>query len=334
MLLLSLSPPPSFSRTLFQNHPPQNYYHKGAPKREASSINHDNEVNEKNNTNPLLLSFSSISETPLDSTVMEKPYTLILMEDDVSALFSTHGNGNSCNADYGDTTFGSSEHQSNNGTTITTSAESWIELFRSKIPRDYGMSFASVSLQMQRDKNNNNVDGGNNRRLASISDGLQSLKASQLPGFSDAILVARGPVSSLIAQYYLESFSLKGLVMIDPILLDDSDDENSDLSLLVSSIYRDSDDDDSDSIERFRSNRLLVEPNAVPMMVIRTVRDDHPVLESSARFVAQRHGAPNGPYGTVPFADLIHDENGNETSNDNVANALLHRINEWIEGTL
>jgi len=33
------------------------------------------------------------------------------------------------------------------------------------------------------------------------------------------ILVARGPIMSLVAQYYLESWPLAGLVMIDPLLL-------------------------------------------------------------------------------------------------------------------
>ena len=341
-----LSPLQPLSRTLYQNHPPQNLHHHNkstTPKRSASSTNHDDD---KEQITPIpLLSFSSISETPLDSTVMEKPYTLILMEDDVSAAFTTPKR--------------SEQHQNNDNhhaTNKLTTSSSWIELFRSKIPRDYGMSFASVSLQMQlplhRDKNNS-VDGdGNTRRrsLVSISDALQSLKASRLPEFSDAILVARGPVSSLIAQYYLESFSLQGLVMIDPILLgdnangNDGDDDdnggddnggdgetiNSDdekiVSSLVSSIFRDS-NDDNDSIDRFRSQRLLVEPNAVPMMVVRTARNASAALESSACFVALRHGASDGPYGTVPFVDLSKEI-------DHVPNALLHHIDEWIDKAL
>lgn len=245
-----------------------------------------------------LLSFSRISETPLDSNVIEKPYTILLLEDDVSASFvvperDTHSNRRS--------------------------EDSWIDLFESKIPRDYGMSFGSMVLNVRLASSfSDNQDG---RLVASISDGLQALKASRLPGISDAILVARGPISSLVAQYYLESFFLKGLVMIDPILLDDNNNEEKTLSLLVSSLYR----DDDDSIERFRSERLLVESNAVPMMVV-TTAVGNPAWTRASRFVAHRHGNADGPYGTVPVSDL----SGNETEGVE----LLERIDDWIDKAL
>jgi len=291
--------------------------------------------------NPLVV-LSPIHETPLDSTVMEKPYTVILMEDDVSEFFYA----TAANAD-GNFNGNSAEPTT---TSIAEASSSWIEAFRSKIPRDYGMSFASVSLQMRRKLNNN---GGDNNIItaergiaAPLSDVMQALRDSSLPGVSDAVLVARGPVSSLCAQYYLESFSLKGLVMIDPILLDDDDCENNsagqdnennnNLSALISKLYS----GDADSAERFRSKRLLVEPNAVPMMVVATIaggdssENDNRLASGStnwkslSRFVADRHGDPDGPYGSVPFVEL--------TGNDGDATTaeLMDRIDGWIDEEL
>lgn len=247
-----------------------------------------------------LLSFSSISETPLDSIVMEKPYTVILMEDDVSASFFS---------------MDPSE----------TIMPSWSKTFQSEIPRKYGMSFASISLQLKTAE----------KSTTSMSDALEALKASQLPMVADAILVARGPCSSLLAQYYLESFSLKGLVMIDPILLQQDNESENLLSLIVSSIYS----DDSESLERFRSRRLLVEPNAVPMMVVRTIseKDGHhyPSWKSASLHVAERHGDPDGPYGSVPLLDVPLSDSSNSSSNyESFAASLLDEIDKWIEEDL
>ena len=237
-----------------------------------------------------VVSFSSVSETPLDSTVMEKPYTLILMEDDVSDSFF---------------------HCDSVTTDAETTISSWDEDFRSRIPRDYGMSFCSISLQLKQ---------------SSISKALGALKASELTTVSDAIVVARGPCSSLLAQYYLESFSLKGLVMIDPVLLQQPETEESKLLYsLVSEIYR----DDVDSLELFHS--LKVEPNAVPMMVVRTISDDSKhfsAWKSSSLHVAERHGDPDGPYGSVPVLDRSRDDS------EAFCHDLLEHIDNWIEKEL
>ncbi len=264
-----------------------------------------------------LVSFSSISETPLDSFVVEKPYTLILMEDDASASF-----------------LDSKE-----------TVVSWSEIFRSKVPRDYGMSFASISLQLKTPQTTTSTSTSTTSTstastTASISKTLQALKASPLPIMADAILVARGPCSSLLAQYYLESFSLKGLVMLDPILLQEENDESLLLSSLVSNIYK----DDQESLERFRSRRLLVEANSVPMMVVRTIvsdkdttttatttsRYDHcSAWKASSLHVAERHGDTDGPYGEVPVLDIVDSAD----SEAFVTNLLAH-IDHWIDQDL
>mmetsp|Transcript_24796 Transcript_24796/g.54073 ORF Transcript_24796/g.54073 Transcript_24796/m.54073 type:complete len:277 (-) Transcript_24796:1077-1907(-) len=48
--------------------------------------------------------------------------------------------------------------------------------------------------------------------------------ATDLSPHAEVVLVARGPLPSLIAQYYLESLPLTGLVMVDPLLIPRRDD--------------------------------------------------------------------------------------------------------------
>ena len=296
-------------------------------------MSHSNDDDTENN--PILV-FSSIKETPLDSVVIEKPYTIVLMEDDLSYLFTTNDDVdayNNISAHHQAATFS----ESSNSEELLLSTTSWSETFRSKIPAEYGMSFASIVLTF---RNHNCNKHKNSASPTSVSDGLQALKASELPGIGDAIVVARGPVSSLCVQYYLESFSLQGLVMIDPVLIDDTgvgdaDGDVNQASSLVSRIYPRDDDD----TERFRSSRLLVEPNAVPMMVISTVPNNESWNRSS-RFVAARHGDHDGPYGAVPVVNLSsRTENPEKIDTaEDIKEALalqtIDRINEWIDEAL
>ena len=163
---------------------------------------------------------------------------------------------------------------------------------------------------------------------------MQALQDSDLVRTSDAVVVARGPVSSLLAQYYLESYSLKCLFLMDPILLqgsayeEDKEDDDEGATALVSQVSQWF-PDDPDSLERFRSDRLLVEANAVPMMVVRTISSHCPsAWESAAQRVADRHGDADGMYGIVPVVDLTdHVTRGN----DELASRLVNRIDEWID---
>lgn len=255
---------------------------------------------ERNRSENQSLLFSATVETPLDSLVIEKPYTFILMEDETCSLSLTQSNKKNNN-----------NHQENSV------SKSWINVFRSKVPADYGMSFASISLNWQHDL------GGN----PSVFGGLQALKSCRLSSISDAILVTRGPVASLCAQYYLESMALQGLVMIDPILMDDEDNGHEEISSLLSRLYQQPADDEDK--ERFRSSRLLVEPNAVPMMVVMTIPDSK-AWSHSSQFVAARHGDPDGPYGIVPIVDLTE----MDETEANSATTVLDRINEWIDQSL
>ena len=277
----------------------------------------DSNRDERNRNENQSLLFSPIVETPFDSAVIEKPYTIILMEDETYPLLLTKGSKN--NNNHQESLVYNPEKNTKKSNSRTTT--SWINVFRSKVPPDHGMSFASISLNWQHDRVGK----------PSVFGRLQALKSCRLPRISDAILVARGPVASLCAQYYLESFSLQGLVMIDPILMDDkdnADDDNSHeaISSLISRLYQQPDDDDK---ERFQSSRLLVEPNAVPVMVVMTIPDNK-AWNHSSRFVAARHGDPDGPYGIVPIVDMTEMDETEENS----AMTVLDRINEWIDQSL
>ena len=114
---------------------------------------------------------SAITEPPLDTNVIEKPFTLLLMEDRFI---------------YKDT---------------------WKSAFEKCIPRDYGMSFASLTVPEE----------------STFDDMVEELKSDLFP-IHDAVLISRGPISSWCAQFYLESRPLKGLVMVDPIPFDQQED--------------------------------------------------------------------------------------------------------------
>ena len=311
------------------------------------------------NMNPLL-SFSSINETPIGSTILEKPFTVILMEDNEYSM-CRKGNDNNNN-------------NNNSADEDHTLCISWMETFRSKIPRKYGMSFGSISIDRRRRRQQQNRldcngdDGDDEPVLLLFDELLKSLKHSELPTINDAVLIARGPVASLCAQYYLESCSLQGLIMIDPILIndnprdnndgDDGDDDDDDtIALLRSRILHDNEHDPDQ--DRFRSKKLLIESNSVPMMVVLTVPNNK-VWNRASRFVATRHSNPDGPYGMVEIIDLtttttanekkkkkknknkndhdvnnkIIDEAESSSSSSTVMMIALDQINRWIDETL
>lgn len=60
-------------------------------------------------------------------------------------------------------------------------------------------------------------DADDDTSLASMEQTL-SADLDQLSSSAHTILIARGPIQSLVAQYYLESLPLAGLVLIDPLI--------------------------------------------------------------------------------------------------------------------
>lgn len=249
---------------------------------------------------------SPIVEPPLDSSVTERPCTVVLMEDE--SLY----------------------------------ANSWRNDFQTILPRDYGISFTSLCKNERPDTAAATTTTKSPSPSSSLSDSghptttrrnfsmrLDVMK-EMLPPIRDAILVCRGPLSSLCAQYYLESYPLQGLIMVDPILIDDDDDD--DVNSNKDRTDLDENDDDADDennndtarrlieesmldagvveseeeLQHFHSNKLLLEPNAVPMLVLLSI----PNLSwnnVAIKNVAERHGDERGPYGRVPVVQLDYD---------------------------
>jgi hypothetical protein len=291
-----------------------------------------------------------VIEPPLDSNILEKPCTIVLFEDQSLVAVAAR----SCNDD---TTVGgrnnnndmTKKQQTNRRPPSSSSDDdSWVSHFQRRIPEEYGMSFAYLSFQQDDDNHSKetkheDVPTSSSSSSSStggiIADCVTSMKFSNgLSAMrSDIVLITRGPVSSLCAQYYLESCSLLGLVMIDPILLSDDDDDeqiNNNSTSIVANIMIHTDDDR----KRFRNSSLLLEPNAVPMMVVLSQQDDVDWNRSS-RMVARRHsdGVMNGggPYGgDVPIVDLKKKEDGDENSTAPEHDLLMDIVNEWTDDIL
>lgn len=262
---------------------------------------------------------SAIFEPPLQSTVVERPCTVVLMEDE--SLYPNL----------------------------------WRHDFQALVPRDYGMSFASINEGTGQGSNNVSIDADavtsdRTDSMGSFSRRLEILKTT-LPPINDAVLVSRGPLSSLCAQYYLESFSLQGLVMVDPILLDQrgidtgADDAAQLLqkSMLAAGVVQ-----SEQELRHFHCDNLLLERNAVPMLVLLSIPDRAWNL-AAVKQVAERHSDEQGPFGVVPVVNLameLSERRDNDGSTGHVdrmgaANCggsdgkeALHIIEKWIDEIL
>jgi len=165
---------------------------------------------------------------------------------------------------------------------------------------DHGFSFASLETSSS---------------STDVNSALQEM-AGDLSTVPSAILVARGPVVSWISQLYLESYSLSGLVLIDPVLLDDSVkttrlvEANLDRNTRSAEIFH-------DYCNHWDHWSLRLEPGSVPMMVVST----RSTFADASRIAAERHST-NGK--VVPF--ISAPDEGDVVSID-----LLERVIAWID---
>ena len=86
--------------------------------------------------------------------------------------------------------------------------QQWKDPFTNFFPRQ-GLHFASIDLS-----SSNDVD--------LTIESMESVLSTDISSISEpayTILIARGPIQSLVAQYYLESLPLAGLVLADPLIL-------------------------------------------------------------------------------------------------------------------
>ena len=88
---------------------------------------------------------------------------------------------------------------------------SWKDAFESFYPKQ-GMHFSSIDM----------LRSANDSQIITSVKALEQTLASDLGiGAAHTVLVARGPIQCLAAQYFLESLPLAGLVLVDPLLLPD-----------------------------------------------------------------------------------------------------------------
>eukprot|EP00980_Cylindrotheca_fusiformis_P028311 scaffold22591_cov125-Cylindrotheca_fusiformis.AAC.7 len=215
----------------------------------------------------------SSAEPPLDSDVVEKPISVILMED---RFLYNH---------------------------------SWQNSFQDSIPLHHGMPFSSLAFPGQ----------------ATVNELLDSLKAdiSRIP---DPVLVARGPRSSWVAQLYLESLFLRGLVMVDPILLDKLEEvENEAVALVRNSFSKTEKGTTVEEwhafVEEAQSRELKLEPNSIPMLVL----NSNTSLLDACRRVAERHSDSQGLFGEVPVLQV--DDSLEQTKHQQ---GIIEEIDGWI----
>ena len=95
------------------------------------------------------------------------------------------------------------------------SNSSWKDAFESFYPKQ-GIHFSSIDM----------LRTASDTQIITSVKSLEKTLASDLShlatiGAAHTVLVARGPVQCLVAQYFLESLPLAGLVLVDPLLLPD-----------------------------------------------------------------------------------------------------------------
>jgi hypothetical protein len=190
---------------------------------------------------------------------------------------------------------------------------SWHSVFQRRFPADFGVTYRHWSADPA--------------RTLTVDDALNQLM-QDLSGIPDAVLVARGPWMSWLSQFFLESLPVKGLVMVDPMPLDDKRGIE-----LFQALYREANLTESleyrlfqDFLMHWDHWTLKLEPGSVPMIVL--VSQSGTELRSFAEGTARRHSVVDcGVESTVPVVDLV-------THNqvyDGRADEAVVAVSDWIE---
>uniref|UniRef100_A0A7S3L4Q7 Uncharacterized protein n=1 Tax=Amphora coffeiformis TaxID=265554 RepID=A0A7S3L4Q7_9STRA len=154
-------------------------------------------------------------------------------------------------------------------------SSSWHDTFAAQVPEQHGMGYRMFSLAAD---------------TANFDAALQEMKNEISLEGPNSVLVTRGPWMSWMASFYLESLPLAGLVMVDPMQLDDMNGINQfvlqyeKLGLqdsLQYKLYR-------EYAEHWDHWTLKLEPGAVPMLVMYT--NVRPGYKRCAENSALRHG--------------------------------------------
>lgn len=187
-------------------------------------------------------------------------------------------------------------------------SSNWHTSFTS-LPTQHGISYA----QYTRSESVDSVDTA----LQDLWNDVGSIGPHQ------TVLVAKGPWHSWLAQFYLESLSLAGLVMVDPLPLDDRNGVNQ-LELLYKKLGLEHSTEYSlfqEFVNHWDHWTLKLEPGAVPMLVIQTI--PRPAFAKGAAATARRHSG--GPAGNVPVLEL------RKAADKDEGHRALDLVVDWID---
>lgn len=100
-------------------------------------------------------------------------------------------------------------------------SNSWNEAFQSFYPKQ-GLHFSSIDMfRSHPDETDTQISSSVKSLEHVLASDLSHLATSIGIGSAHTVLIARGPIQCLTAQYFLESLPLAGLILVDPLLLPD-----------------------------------------------------------------------------------------------------------------
>jgi hypothetical protein len=189
-------------------------------------------------------------------------------------------------------------------------AKSWSDLLKSKLPSEMGISYGTIHVP--------------STAKETFRDRVEFLK-EELLGIPDALVVARGPIASWSCQLYLESFSLIGMVAVDPILMDrrGSIEDKAIQYLLQQNNSNEALPWDRDLLCRVLSGnedrKLKLEPGPCPMLFVQSLPSD--LFTQTTRDNLKRHDSDESPFGSPIFID-IHQQGERD---------FLSTLSDWID---
>lgn len=225
---------------------------------------------------------SGLVEPALDSSIPERPCTVVLAEDPIYP-------------------------------------KSWRQTFETNLPEQYGISFNYFQLSNGEEHSIQTMD----EALTIMSRDLNHSTSSH-----ETVLIARGPWISWMAQFYLESLPLAGLLLMDPIPLDDVNGINQFKLLyekkqlegsLEFSLFR-------EFTEHWDHYSLRVEPGSVPMSVAYSFAS-RAAFKRTAENTARRH---HPDYLKTEVDPVLRVHKFPIDQKDHELHVLQHTV-EWIE---
>jgi hypothetical protein len=190
--------------------------------------------------------------------------------------------------------------------TDASTTSSWHGTFAAAIPKNYGIPYVQWSLSSE--------------LPPSLNLALGEMKAD-LADVQQPVLVARGPWISWMAQFYLESLPLSGLVMVDPLQFNETA-----ACRHYEDLYRQRKIKPpeyglfQEYVNHWDHWSLKLEPGAIPMMVLST-QPGSEMWTRHARATAARHSSAESPNGQVPVVKI----DASDTDD------CMRKICNWIE---